>query len=171
MRIIFSAANMFKLFAEGNFKTPSFADNNTRIRWYPPNTSFTKLNFDGLVLTDNKASSGFILRNSEGSPILASTKNVGVSNVLRAEAFALRVGLHATLLHGHLNIIVEGDSKILIDNINNKCSVPWKIQTLVRDIKILASKFHNIKFNHVWRETNFAADAVANLGHSIPVAS
>ena len=122
---------MFKLYVEENFRSPSSVENNTRIKWFPPNTNFTKLNFDGSVLTDNKASSGFILRNSEGSPILASAKNVGVSNVLQAEAFALRAGLHASLLNGHLDIIAEGDSKILIDSINNKCAIPWKIQSLV----------------------------------------
>ena len=33
------------------------------------------------------------------------------------------------------------------------------------DIRNLATSFHSITFRHVFREANFVADAIANLGH------
>lgn len=45
---------------------------------------------------------------------------LGHSNVLVAEAYGLGVSLQAALLHNHLKIKIEGDSKILIDCINKK---------------------------------------------------
>ncbi|KAL6584913.1 hypothetical protein OROMI_004202 [Orobanche minor] len=83
---------------------------------------------------------------------------MGKSNV----AFALRAGLYAALLHGHKKVLVEGDSKIIIDCLNKKCRTPWRIISILDDINILASKFDEISFNHVWHEANFAADAVAS---------
>ena len=142
-----------------------------RIRWIPPENDSSKLNFDGSVLPNKDAASSFILRNKDGNVTLAFAKKIGRASVLRAEAFALRAGLHAALIHGHRNINVEGDSKILIDCINNKGSIPWKISSIVRDIKILASSFNQISFIHIWREANFGADAVANIGHSRDVSA
>ena len=60
---------------------------------------------------------------------------------------------------------------MLIQSINNDCSTLWRIQSLVRDIKILASQFHSISFKHIWREANFAANATTNLGHTALIAS
>ena len=71
--------------------------------------------------------------------VLGSAKKLGTSNVICAEASGLRVGLQAALVHGHKNLEVEGDSKILIDSINDKCKIPWRIKILIQDIKILAS--------------------------------
>ena len=66
-----------------------------------------KLNFDGFVLASNVAAAGFVLRNEDGNVILASSSWIGHLNVMRAEAFALRAGLHASILHGHGKLIIE----------------------------------------------------------------
>lgn len=58
----------------------------------PPH-QFVKLNFDGFVIQNKHAASGFVICDSSGYPLLASSKNLGSSNVLVAEALALRDGL------------------------------------------------------------------------------
>ena len=171
-KIAFSAAYMFNTYAAGKFKTKVLsATSLPKITWNRPPDGMIKLNFDGSVKADSTASSGFILRNSNGKPLLASSKLIGKSNVLCAEAFALKVGLHAALIHGHSKIQVEGDSKILIDSINKKCNIPWRIHSLVKDIWMLASNFATISFHHILREANFAADAVANFDNNFTSAS
>ncbi|XP_062014664.1 uncharacterized protein LOC133731265 [Rosa rugosa] len=115
------------------------------IRWLPPPAGFAKLNFDGSVVNNKKASSGFVIREHDGS--------------------AVRDGLYHAL---HLNcrkLYVEGDSKLIIDSINKKCAPPWRLHTLVKDILSLASNFEAISFSYVPREVNFVADAVTNMGH------
>ncbi|XP_024171567.1 uncharacterized protein LOC112177505 [Rosa chinensis] len=109
------------------------------IKWELPNLNQVKLNFDGSVQND-EASIGFIVRNSDGIPLVAANKRIGQSGVLVAEAIALREGLHMALLHQHQNLLVEGDFKLLIDYIQGKSEVPWCIKALVQDIKQLAQQ-------------------------------
>ena len=156
---------MYVSYTSGKFNSDSMQQSTGKtITWKRPPDDFIKLNFDGSVKSDSTASAGFILRNTDGNPLLASSNSCGKSNVLCAEAFALRAGLYAALLNGHKKIMVEGDSKIVIDCLNNKCSIPWKILSIIKDIQTLAKLFSEISFTHIWREANFAADAVANIG-------
>ena len=171
-KIIFNAAHLYSMYAEKSLlKDRNLNPNSSNISWTPPISDHIKLNFDVSVLLSNKAAAGFILRDSNGTPILASTKNLGKTNVLCAEAAALRAGLYVVMIHGYQRVQVEGDSKILIDCINNKCDTPWRIKTLVEDIKTIAANISKIDFRHVWREANFTADAVGQAGHSTNVAS
>ncbi|KAL6587873.1 hypothetical protein OROMI_000851 [Orobanche minor] len=121
VRVAFSAAHMFNSYIANKFDRSSSNYNNSRIVWKSPDRNLIKVNFDGsAVSASNLATSGCILRNEDGNAILASSKKIGFSSVIRAEAFALK----AAVLHGHINLIVEGDSKVLIDIINGLCSVP-----------------------------------------------
>ena len=51
---------------------------------------------------------------------------------------------------------MERDSKIVIGAITRRMRVPW----------ILATSFEAISFKHIFRDANFVADKIANLGHS-----
>lgn len=77
----------------------------------PPPSNFLELNFNGSVI-NNSAASGFIFRNCEWQPILASAKSVGNLNILTAETLALRAGLLAAWYHNFNNFLLDGDSKI-----------------------------------------------------------
>lgn len=79
---------------------------------------------------------------------------------------ALRDGLLAVPSPTQQRLMVEGDSKILIDTLNGAIVTPWRIKFLVLDILHLTSQFLNISFHHIYREVNFVADSLANLGHS-----
>lgn len=132
-----------------------------------------KLNFDGFVKNDTSASFGFVIRDSLGNPIFAATKITGKSKVLIAKAMTLRDGLLAAKHYqfNHISICrrLEGDSKILIDKINDIYSTPWHIKMLIRVIKFLDSSFEVIHFRHALRKVNFVADAIANLGHYVNI--
>lgn len=56
------------------------------ICWKPPDPNYIKLNFDGSMKHNHQAAAGFVMRDSEGNPLLASAKDIGHSSVLVAEA-------------------------------------------------------------------------------------
>lgn len=109
------------------------------IKWSPPPSDFIKLNFDGSVFQNSQAAAGFIIRNDKGIHIVASAKHLGYSNILCAEAFALRAGLLVASLHQFFKIKVEGDSKVLIDCLNNRTNIPWRISTFMISRSLLVN--------------------------------
>lgn len=65
-------------------------------------------------------------------------------------------------------IQVEGDSKLVIDyNINKKCSIPWRLKSIINVILSIASNFEVICFQRIFWEANFTADAVTSIGYRI----
>ncbi|XP_024190134.1 uncharacterized protein LOC112194109 [Rosa chinensis] len=145
---------------------PSIAKH-SMIKWQPPPPGFCKLNFDGSVIGNKNAASGFVLRDEQGTPIVAGSRNIGIVSVSVAEGNALRDGLYHALINNCKKVLVEGDSKLVIDVINKKCTIPWRLRTLARDIACLASSFDHIDFSFAPREANFVTDAIANHGHSL----
>ncbi|KAL6198986.1 hypothetical protein ACLB2K_028774 [Fragaria x ananassa] len=134
------------------------------IRWLPAPDRTLKINFDGSS-SNTSAASGVIFRDSEGNPVFASSRNMGITSVPIAEAAALRDNLINAKTKGYTDIQVEWDSKMVINAVNEKISPPWRIQQIVQDIKKIAQDFSTISFKHIYREANFAADAIANTGH------
>ncbi|ONH91666.1 hypothetical protein PRUPE_8G128400 [Prunus persica] len=127
---------------------------------------WVKVNFDGSVRS-NLATTGFVICDWNGNVRLADTKNSGQVSFTVAECLALRDGLAHAIHKGWQKILMEGDSKLIIDCVNNLVSVPWSISLLVQDIRLLNSYCEEISFQHIFREANFTADDVATLGHSL----
>ncbi|KAI5337706.1 hypothetical protein L3X38_016977 [Prunus dulcis] len=73
--------------------------------------------FDGYV-HNNSATIGFIIRNSDGHALLARAKKIGEVTITVAECLALRDGLAYMVHNGWGKVLVEGDSKIVIDCID-----------------------------------------------------
>nr|XP_011462180.1 PREDICTED: uncharacterized protein LOC105350886 [Fragaria vesca subsp. vesca] len=134
------------------------------IRWLPPPDRTLKINFEGSV-SNTSAASGVIFRDSEGNPVFASSRNLGITSAPIAEATALRDGLINAKAKGYTDIQVEGDSKMVIEAVNENISSPWRIKQIVQDIKKIAKGFSTISFKHIYREANFAADAIASTRH------
>ena len=61
-------------------------------------------------------------------------------------------------------IIIELDSKALVDAINNPSYANYIAAPLVYDCRQLASRFSRICFRHIYREANMCADSLAKLG-------
>ncbi|KAI5323745.1 hypothetical protein L3X38_032817 [Prunus dulcis] len=93
--------------------------------------------------------------------------DLGQVSINMAECLALLDGLAQAINNGWRKVLIKGDSKLVIDCINNKVSVPWSIRLLVQDIRLLSSYCEEISFHHVFQETNFTIDAFAILGHNL----
>ncbi|KAI5324529.1 hypothetical protein L3X38_033602 [Prunus dulcis] len=58
-------------------------------------------------------------------------------------------GLALALNRWWRKIIVEGDSKLIIDSVLKKVSIPWSIQQIVQDIWRMSSLGDSTRFQHV----------------------
>lgn len=128
-----------------NFKCEKGPKSPLHIKWKPPPEGWVKLNFDGSI-RNNSAASGFVIRNSKGHVLLAGAKNIGDNTISVAKCMALRDGLAYAIHRGWRNILVEGDSKLIIECANQAADPPWSICTLMKDIKLLKARLvHRIK--------------------------
>ncbi|XP_021826692.1 uncharacterized protein LOC110767455 [Prunus avium] len=125
-----------------------------------------KVKFDGSFM-NSQASTGFVIRDCDGHVLLADSNNICEKSINVAESVALRDGLVAAIERLWDQIVIEDDSKLIIDSILKKASPPWSIQLIIQDIWSLSSSVNSVRFQHVFREANFTADAVAKLEHGL----
>ena len=85
-----------------------------------------------------------------------------------AEAFALREGLLKARDLGCLNVLVEGDSKLVVNCVLGSVNPPWRLLHIIHDIRMIADSFESFSISHIFREANFVADSLAQLGQSSP---
>ncbi|XP_062028738.1 uncharacterized protein LOC133744687 [Rosa rugosa] len=167
--VVHAAATLEAGFRDNNLVRDTFPLSHYGIiKWTPPPPGVFKLNFDGSVRDKNKAAAGFVIRDHDANPIFAGSRSFGSSSVPIAEGSALRDGLYHAFLLKCKKLIVEGDSKLIIDAAKNNCTVPWRLRTLFKDIWFLSSQFEEVAFIHIPREANLVADAVTNHAHSSP---
>ncbi|KAL6125107.1 hypothetical protein ACLB2K_077615 [Fragaria x ananassa] len=103
------------------------------IKWHPPDRDFVKINFDAYV-QHKCAVIGFVFCDVDSNPLATIAKFIGDTSVLIVETIALKEGLHTTWLQQIPKVVIEGDSKVLIDCITGKATTPWCISSLLQDI-------------------------------------
>ncbi|XP_010684130.1 uncharacterized protein LOC104898725 [Beta vulgaris subsp. vulgaris] len=136
------------------------------VAWEPPPPAFFKLNFDGSVRNLSVAG-GIIIRDSSSTFIQATSLNFGASSVLLVEASALHQGIQIAHQLGIQNLIIEGDNLLVIKALQNLCSIPWKIATIIQDSKFMLQHFSSVQVRHIFREANRATDWITNVGHLV----
>jgi ribonuclease HI len=82
-----------------------------------------------------------------------------------SEYSGLILGLQQAIKMGIDSLLVEGDSQLVINQMNNvyKCKSPNLIP-LYETAKELSSTFKIIQLNHIYRNKNKRADELSNLG-------
>lgn len=123
-----------------------------------------RLEFDGASKGNpGKAGAGAVLRYPDGSVAYTLKEGVGVATNNVAEYRALIRGLKVCLDKGIDRIHVRGDSNLVCMQVQDK----WKtrnenIVELSKEAKELKAKFREFHIEHVLREFNSEADALAN---------
>ena len=80
-----------------------------------------------------------------------------------AEYKALIKGLKFAKQLNIYDLFVEGDAKIVIDQINNICTIKNElILPLYKEVLNLKNSFDFINFEHIYRKYNIYADSLAN---------
>lgn len=137
------------------------------VGWAAPRSGWRKLNTDGsFKSTSGLASAGGLIRDDRGASEWGFTMKVGRANTFKKELWGLREGLRLCWEREVDKVIVEMDSKGVVDVMADPASREEGWGSLLEDCMFLASKLTNVKFNHVLREGNRCADLLTNLGHT-----
>jgi len=123
------------------------------------------LRFDGASKGNpGKAGAGAVLylNNVE---IWNGSKYIGDSFTCNyAEYCGLIIGLEEALKKDIKNLYVEGDSKLVINQLDGKYKVKSNnLIDLYSKAKYLSNQFDTIRFKHIYRDKNARADELANL--------
>ena len=123
------------------------------------------LQFDGCSKGNpGLAGAGAVIFNYE-KEIWGSSKFIGAKTTNNeAEYSGLIMGLEKALDLGIKELAVEGDSLLVIKQMNGEFKVKSEnLYTLYNDAKELEKKFDSITFNHIYRSSNKRADELSNL--------
>ena len=107
-----------------------------------------------------------MIRDHSDHWIKGYSRALGTTNSFIAELWALRNGLIIAKDLGLNNLIVELDALSVVHMINNDTS-NLLIEPLLSDCKSLYREIPNKQIQHVYREANQCADALARLGSSV----
>lgn len=108
---------------------------------------------------------GVVLADEHGEVVADLAKGIGATTNNVAEYQALLAGLELALDRGIRELDVYLDSKLVVSQVSGE----WKIKderlrALAAKAQILMGKFDSISIQHVRREQNADADALANQG-------
>jgi ribonuclease HI len=130
-----------------------------------PETSIYKLHFDGCSKGNpGLAGAGAVIykNNKEIWCDFTLVSKYGTNN--QAEYAGLLLGLREAIELHIEELIVEGDSDLVIKQMNGKYKVKSiNLFSLYEEAKQLESSFTKITFNHIYRNENKRADYLANI--------
>ncbi|KAH9657474.1 putative reverse transcriptase/RNA-dependent DNA polymerase [Citrus sinensis] len=134
-------------------------------QWCPPEEGWIKINVNTAMDEENRlAGLGVVIRNFKGEIIAAAVKTKKNSeNVEMAEAKAVLWGLQVAIMAEATQVIVESDSKGVIELITNKMGTLTEIFWVIFDILETKKSFQNFKTQHVPRSCNVSTHSLAKL--------
>ena len=167
-RIIKDVAEYIKEFRQENLclKEPSKLP---KSHWSPPRCGWYKINVDGAVFKESGSCGvGVVIRNEEGLLMGAMSKRVELPlKALEAEALAVQEGIQLAGELGLREIIIEGDSQVVIKALQNFESCPWPVQKVVEGSLQSLSYFKAWSASHVRRCGNEAAHLMAKMAKTL----
>ncbi|CAJ2630361.1 unnamed protein product [Trifolium pratense] len=134
------------------------------IGWKNPHGDWIKLNCDGAYKDSmNNAGCGGLFRDSDGRWLKGYTQRIGDCDALHAEMWGMYTGMEMARRQGYTHLVVESDSKLLIDMVTGRCKLNGKAPILVNRIQDLSNLQWHVMFKHTWREGNRCADWLASF--------
>ena len=122
------------------------------------------LQFDGKAEPNpGRASGGAILYSQNKEPLYETGEYIEFATNNVAEYTGLIIGLRLALEMGFTKLLVEGDSQLVIFQIQGKWKVKNEnIQKYNKEVRNLVSQFEFIACRHICREFNKEADRITN---------
>jgi ribonuclease HI len=119
--------------------------------------------FDGCSKNNPGVSGAGAVLYKNGKEMTNISHFLGLQTNNYAEYMALKKGLELAVRFSIKNLIVKGDSNLVI----NQMTGEWKVKhenliAIHKEIKQLETHFHEIQYEHVKREYNKRADELAN---------
>ena len=105
------------------------------------------------------------ITDEDGEVVAEVAEGIGVATNNVAEYTAAIRGLERARELGATRVLLRSDSRLLIEQLAGR----WKVknatlQALHHEARSLAKRFEEVRFEHVRRERNVQADALANRG-------
>ena len=106
-------------------------------RWTPPRDDWYKINVNGVVFKESSSCRmGIIIRNERGELLGAMSKKLEFPlGTLEVEAKAFEEGLQFAGDLGLMQVVLEGDAKVVTDALRRCCSLPISIKMIIDSIK------------------------------------
>uniref|UniRef100_A0A2N9FG05 RNase H type-1 domain-containing protein n=1 Tax=Fagus sylvatica TaxID=28930 RepID=A0A2N9FG05_FAGSY len=135
----------------------------TQVKWFASSNCRFKINYDGAVFQErNKASIGVVIRDEQGLPLASMTKKIRYPHSVEGvEALAARSTIQFALDIGIQEGEVEGDSTTIVNAFKTDCHCHAPFGLAIEATKTLSDQFTKIQFNHVKRQGNALAHALA----------
>ncbi len=130
-----------------------------------PVTEYTMF-FDGCSKSNpGEAGIGAVIYNNSLEEIAVVSKGIGIHSNNEAEYMALIEGLQTLLHRGIRNVLVFGDSQLVINQVTKVYKVKSEnLIPLYNQAQELIKQFNYIEFKHILRSKNKRADQLANIG-------
>ncbi|GLT63634.1 hypothetical protein SLA2020_361840 [Shorea laevis] len=139
------------------------------ISWEPPPPLWYKINTDGSTVGNpSYAGCGGIVRDFRGLWVVGFLRNIGYTTALAAELSAIRDGLFIAKNLQLQNVILETDCQVAYTLLSKDHNPFHPHSTLLMDCRDLLRTIPQVQLNHVMRESNMAASAVAKKGAMAP---
>lgn len=124
--------------------------------WTPPPNGWFKVNVDAAIkLSDQTAGLGVIIRDSGGKAVAAAVQKVSFEgDVAFMEAAAVNLGIQVAQNAKFLPIIVESDSKEVVDLARNRKGCLSKIFWQISAIQASLKSLNQSQIQHVSRACN-----------------
>ena len=112
-------------------------------------------------------SAGGIIRDDRMNWIAGFALNRGVGSVLEAEIWGIFEGLKLAWSTGFRKVMVESDSQAAVLLLKSDISHHHPLYSIVHACTKIMANDWSCSIHHIYRESNRAADFLANLGHSL----
>ena len=145
------------------------ATEDVSVMWNPPPPAMLKINVDGAISKHpNLVDVGFVIRDDTGRLVAAMCRSIAVPlGPLEVEAKAFEVGLQLARDIGYHDVILEGDSLILVRALYGLSLPPSTVDSLVVGMQHMCSEFHTVYVSHVRRQGNKPAHILAKHALSL----
>ena len=131
------------------------------LRWIKPPLGHFKLNVDGSRDGAGIIGAGGVVRDCSGNWIQGFSHHIGFGEVIQAEIWGIYIGLKMAADLQLKHLLVESDSAIAINLLNSTDIDLHPLATIINNCHAIMHLFDACRIQHVHRECNFVADALA----------
>jgi ribonuclease HI len=111
------------------------------------------------------AGAGAVVTTPDGEVVAEVVRGLGVATNNVAEYTAAILGLRRAAELGATHIVLRSDSQLLVNQLSGRYRVRTEhLRPLHAQALAAAARFASVRFEHVPRAANAAADRLANLG-------
>ena len=136
-----------------------------QVRWQCPPPNGFKLNTNRSSLGNPRlAGGGSLIRNKKGKWVKGFARAIGTTTNVAAELSALRDGIRLCIGLKLQAVVIELDSKLVVDLLKKELNNPNNIDVLVADCRNSLGNIPIVRIQHCYREGNKCVDALARQG-------